>query len=63
MHLVTSVAHFAQELYQGFSHGLSGLIMQPSHGFQQSGGKGLVKGVGKGMGGAFFKPAAGKVTV
>ncbi|KAF5862118.1 hypothetical protein ETB97_012102 [Aspergillus alliaceus] len=31
----------------------------PARGFQKSGGRGLVKGVGKGIGGVFLKPAAG----
>lgn len=45
---------------QGFYHGVSGLITQPTLGFRNSGSKGLVKGVGKGVGGVFFKPTAGK---
>ena len=36
--------------------------MQPILGFQKSGGKGLTKGVGKGVGGVFFKPTAGKTS-
>ncbi|GAD99173.1 UDP-glucose,sterol transferase, putative [Paecilomyces variotii No. 5] len=49
----------AQKVFlQGFYHGVTGLVTQPAQGFQQSGSKGLVKGVGKGLGGVIFKPAA-----
>ncbi|KAL1849446.1 hypothetical protein Plec18170_007352 [Paecilomyces lecythidis] len=52
----------AQKVFlQGFYHGVTGLVTQPAQGFQQSGSKGLVKGVGKGLGGVIFKPAAGIV--
>ncbi|THC93158.1 hypothetical protein EYZ11_007367 [Aspergillus tanneri] len=48
-----------KEFVGGFYDGFTGLITQPAHGFQETGGKGLAKGVGKGIGGVFFKPAAG----
>ncbi|RMZ38028.1 hypothetical protein AFCA_002180 [Aspergillus flavus] len=47
------------EFTEGFYYGITGLLTQPARGFQKSGGRGLVKGVGKGVGGVFFKPAAG----
>ncbi|KAE8374927.1 hypothetical protein BDV26DRAFT_30594 [Aspergillus bertholletiae] len=47
------------EFTEGFYYGITGLLTQPARGFQKSGGKGLVKGVGKGVGGVFLKPAAG----
>ncbi|KAJ6025255.1 UDP-glucosesterol transferase [Penicillium canescens] len=48
-----------KEFYHGIYHGLTGLVTLPSRGFRQSGGKGMVKGIGKGVGGVFFKPTAG----
>ncbi|KAL4807220.1 hypothetical protein BDV18DRAFT_114470 [Aspergillus unguis] len=48
-----------KEFTQGFYFGARGLVVLPSDGLKQSGGKGLMKGIGKGIGGAFFKPAAG----
>jgi len=42
---------------------VSELITQPSQGFRQPGNKGLAKVVGKGITAAFFKPAAGNITV
>ncbi|KAE8421311.1 hypothetical protein BDV36DRAFT_280860 [Aspergillus pseudocaelatus] len=47
------------EFTEGFYYGVTGLLTQPARGFQKSGGRGLVKGVGKGVGGVFLKPAAG----
>ena len=52
-------ADSGQEFTEGFYYGITGLLTQPARGFQKSGGRGLVKGVGKGMGGVFLKPAAG----
>ncbi|KAE8376412.1 hypothetical protein BDV26DRAFT_305613 [Aspergillus bertholletiae] len=48
-----------KELVQGCSRGVTGLVQQPVQGFQAEGGKGLLKGIGKGVGGVFFKPVAG----
>lgn len=48
-------------MFRGLYNGISGLVTQPSRGLQESGGKGLATGIGKGLGGAFFKPTAGKV--
>lgn len=50
---------FEQELYDGFYDGVTGLVTQPRYGYKQKGTKGMVKGVGKGLGGVFFKPPAG----
>ncbi|KAL2814363.1 hypothetical protein BDW59DRAFT_177966 [Aspergillus cavernicola] len=46
---------FTQEFYQA----ITGLVTQPCYGRKESGTKGMLKGVGKGIGGAFLKPAAG----
>ncbi|KAF7125572.1 hypothetical protein CNMCM5793_001789 [Aspergillus hiratsukae] len=46
---------FTQEFYQG----ITGLITQPAEGLERSGPPGLLKGIGKGLGGVFLKPAAG----
>ncbi|KAL4972961.1 hypothetical protein BDW66DRAFT_169057 [Aspergillus desertorum] len=46
---------FTQEFYQG----VTGLVTQPRHGRKKSGTKGMLKGVGKGAGGAVLKPMAG----
>ncbi|PTU23988.1 hypothetical protein P175DRAFT_0469539 [Aspergillus ochraceoroseus IBT 24754] len=45
---------FTQEFYQG----ITGLVTQPAHGLKEAGVKGMCKGVGKGIGGVFLKPAA-----
>jgi hypothetical protein len=34
--------------------------MQPVEAVQEHGGRGLIPGIGKGLGGAFFKPMTGK---
>ncbi|PLB37140.1 putative UDP-glucose,sterol transferase [Aspergillus candidus] len=47
------------EFTRGFYHGITGVVLQPQQGFRDSGGGGLCKGVGKGIGGFFLKPAAG----
>ncbi|KAJ5222942.1 Sterol 3-beta-glucosyltransferase UGT80B1 [Penicillium citrinum] len=48
-----------QELYHGFYDGLTGLVTQPRHAYKENGARGIAKGIGKGLGGAFFKPPAG----
>ncbi|OAA73552.1 UDP-glucuronosyl/UDP-glucosyltransferase [Cordyceps fumosorosea ARSEF 2679] len=48
-----------KELGYGFFDGISGLVRQPLHGAEKDGAVGLVKGVGKGIGGLILKPAAG----
>ncbi|KAJ5544030.1 hypothetical protein N7513_003305 [Penicillium frequentans] len=47
------------ELRDGFYYGLTGLVTQPQYGLKHQGAKGLAKGIGKGIVGGFFKPAAG----
>ncbi|OJJ31262.1 hypothetical protein ASPWEDRAFT_120055 [Aspergillus wentii DTO 134E9] len=47
------------ELTHGFYYGITGLITQPHFGLQKSGATGLLKGVGKGIGGVILKPVAG----
>ncbi|KAL4864883.1 hypothetical protein BDV12DRAFT_200697 [Aspergillus spectabilis] len=46
---------FTQEFYQG----VTGIVTQPKYGRKEAGTKGMIKGVGKGIGGVFLKPAAG----
>ena len=48
-----------QEFTNGFYQGITGLVTQPHQGAKKSGSTGLLKGVGKGIGGIIFKPAAG----
>ncbi|KAJ5675180.1 Sterol 3-beta-glucosyltransferase UGT80B1 [Penicillium maclennaniae] len=48
-----------QELRDGFYYGVTGLVTQPRHGYQEKGAKGMMKGLGKGLGGVFLKPPAG----
>lgn len=50
---------YGQELYDGFYDGVTGLVTQPQYGYKHKGTKGMIKGVGKGLGGVFFKPPAG----
>ncbi|KAJ5124951.1 UDP-glucuronosyl/UDP-glucosyltransferase [Penicillium bovifimosum] len=47
------------EFRDGFYYGITGLVTQPRYGYQHEGAKGMVKGVGKGVCGVFFKPPAG----
>jgi hypothetical protein len=49
-----------QEFGLGFWDGISGLVMQPIKGAQETGARGCVKGFGKGVAGVAFKPVAGK---
>lgn len=51
---------FSKEFTQEFYDGVTGLILQPVHAVRQSGGKALIPGIGKGLGGAFFKPLTGR---
>ncbi|KAI2737066.1 CAZyme family GT1 [Penicillium roqueforti] len=48
-----------KEFRDGFYFGIKGLGTQPHHGLKHGGAKGLLKGVGKGIGGLFLKPTAG----
>ncbi|KAL4893237.1 hypothetical protein BDV59DRAFT_28165 [Aspergillus ambiguus] len=47
------------EFTQSFYHGITGLVTQPARGYSETGPKGFVKGMGKGVGGIFLKPAGG----
>ncbi|UKZ49360.1 hypothetical protein TrVGV298_003607 [Trichoderma virens] len=49
----------SKELGFGLYDGISGLLTQPMRGAQKEGAAGLIKGVGKGIGGLIAKPAAG----
>ncbi|KAL7945118.1 hypothetical protein V8C42DRAFT_353349 [Trichoderma barbatum] len=49
----------SKELGFGLYDGISGLVTQPMRGAQKEGAAGLIKGVGKGIGGLIAKPAAG----
>jgi UDP:flavonoid glycosyltransferase YjiC (YdhE family) len=44
----------------GFYDGISGLITQPIRGAEKEGTAGLLKGIGKGIGGLIMKPGAGQ---
>ncbi|KAH6608969.1 glycosyltransferase family 28 [Trichoderma cornu-damae] len=48
-----------KEFGLGLYDGISGLVTQPVRGAQKEGAAGLIKGVGKGIGGLIAKPAAG----
>ncbi|PNY29406.1 Sterol 3-beta-glucosyltransferase [Tolypocladium capitatum] len=48
-----------KELGYGFFDGIAGLVTQPIRGAEKGGAGGLVKGIGKGIGGLIAKPAAG----
>lgn len=50
----------SKELGFGLYDGISGLLTQPMRGAQKEGAAGLIKGVGKGIGGLIAKPAAGE---
>ncbi|KAG0154602.1 hypothetical protein PDIDSM_170 [Penicillium digitatum] len=47
------------ELRDGFYYGITGLVTQPQYGAKHHGTKGMVKGIGKGIGGVILKPPAG----
>jgi hypothetical protein len=40
--------------------GITGLVTQPLRGAEKEGTAGLIKGIGKGIGGLILKPGAGK---
>ena len=48
----------SKEFGLGFYDGVSGLVTQPLKGAEKEGGRGLLKGFGKGIGGLILKPAA-----
>jgi hypothetical protein len=48
-----------KELKDGLYFGITGLATHPHDGLKHGGAKGFLKGVGKGIGGAFLKPTAG----
>jgi len=50
----------SQEFGYGFYDGISGLITQPLRGAEKEGAAGLIKGIGKGIGGLILKPSAGQ---
>ncbi|OQD98395.1 hypothetical protein PENSOL_c009G08611 [Penicillium solitum] len=52
-----------KELRDGFHFGITGLGTHPRYGLKHEGAKGLLKGVGKAMGGVFLKPTAGTLNV
>jgi hypothetical protein len=39
--------------------GITGLVTQPLRGAEKEGAAGLIKGIGKGIGGLILKPSAG----
>lgn len=56
----TGIKVASKEFGYGLFDGISGLVTQPLKGAEKDGVGGLVKGVGKGIGGLVAKPAAGK---
>jgi hypothetical protein len=40
--------------------GITGLVTQPMRGAEKEGAAGLIKGIGKGIGGLILKPGAGR---
>lgn len=52
-----------KEFGYGLFDGITGLVTQPLRGAEKEGAAGLVKGIGKGIGGLILKPGAGKVTL
>jgi vacuolar protein sorting-associated protein 13A/C len=60
-HIGEGFTHGARDLGLGVIHGITGIIAQPIKGAQQEGGIGFVKGIGKGVTGAFLKPVVGMV--
>lgn len=53
-------AHSPQEFSYSWYDGISGVVTQPRHGWKEGGFIGVVKGVGKGLGGLLLKPPAGQ---
>jgi hypothetical protein len=49
-----------QEFGFGFYDGITGLVTQPLRGAEKEGAAGLLKGIGKGIGGLVLKPGAGQ---
>jgi hypothetical protein len=49
-----------QEFGYGFYDGITGLVTQPLRGAEKEGTAGLLKGIGKGIGGLVLKPGAGQ---
>lgn len=48
-----------KEFGYGFYDGISGLITQPMRGAEKDGAAGVIKGIGRGIGGLVLKPGAG----
>jgi len=46
----------AKEFAHGFGDGISGLLTQPIQGARKEGAAGLIKGIGRGIGGVVLKP-------
>jgi hypothetical protein len=49
-----------KEFTLGWYDGITGLVTQPYNGARKDGAKGFAAGIGKGLGGLFFKGSAGK---
>jgi len=56
--LATGMKVAGKEFTLGMYDGISGLVTQPLRGAEKEGSKGLIKGIGKGIGGLILKPAA-----
>ncbi|KAH7142697.1 hypothetical protein B0J13DRAFT_636314 [Dactylonectria estremocensis] len=57
--LGTGIKVAGKGLGYGVFDGITGLVIQPWKGAEKEGAQGLVKGIGKGIGGFLMKPAAG----
>jgi hypothetical protein len=56
----SGVATAGREFGLGWYDGITGVVTQPYHGAEKHGAKGFLVGTGKGVGGLFLKPTAGK---
>jgi len=57
--LASGIRIASREFGFGLYDGLTGLVTQPLRGAEKEGAAGAIKGIGKGIGGLIFKPAAG----
>lgn len=58
--LASGVMVAGKEFGLGLFDGITGLVTQPLQGAEKEGAKGLIKGIGKGIGGIVLKPSAGE---
>ncbi|KAJ6134158.1 hypothetical protein N7523_000480 [Penicillium sp. IBT 18751x] len=58
-HISSGLRAAGKELKSGFYDGITGLVSQPLYGFKHNSARGMINGLGKGIGGFFLKPLAG----